>query len=371
MRVAVLTSSRADFGIYMPLLVELRDDPFFCLEIIAFGTHLSEMHGYTLNDILTSGFEVRHVLKTVPTNDTPEAIASSIGETIKIFSLFWREHKSNFDLIFCLGDRYEMFASVIAGIPFQLKFAHIHGGEITLGAIDNILRHSITLASKIHFAATSASADVIAKLTGLNTHIFNVGSLSLDNIGKLKLLSIDEFDYKWDIDLSIPTILTTFHPETVNFDRNGEYVDNLIESIHKLDNYQFLITMPNADTSSQIIRERFIQEFSDSKRVMLVENLGALSYFSAMNFCKLLIGNTSSGIIEAASFGKYVINLGDRQKGREYGPNVLQIPIICDQIVNAVNRIEKLACPGRNNIYFNGGAANQITKILKTIHGEI
>ena len=186
---------------------------------------------------------------------------------VKIFSLFWREHKSNFDLIFCLGDRYEMFASVIAGIPFQLKFAHIHGGEITLGAIDNILRHSITLASKVHFAATSASVDVIRKLTSLDMHIFNVGSLSLDNIGKLKLLSLDEFYNKWEIDLNVPTILTTFHPETVNFDRNREYADNLIASIHKLDTYQFLITMPNADTSSQIIRERFIQEFNDSKMV--------------------------------------------------------------------------------------------------------
>ncbi|MFN4976239.1 MAG: UDP-N-acetylglucosamine 2-epimerase [Bacteroidota bacterium] len=371
MRVAVLTSSRADFGIYMPLLVELRDDPFFCLEIIVFGTHLSEIHGYTINDIISSGFEASHLLETVPRCDSPEAIASSIGETIKKFSLFWKEHKSNFDLIFCLGDRYEMFASVIAGIPFQLKFAHIHGGEITLGAIDNILRHSITLASKVHFAATYASAEVIGKLTGHNKHIFNVGSLSLDNIEKLKLLSLDEFCYKWKIDLSIPTILTTFHPETVNFESNGEYAENLIASIHKLDTYQFLVTMPNADTSSQIIRERFIQEFNDSKRVVLVENLGAVSYFSAMKFCKLLLGNTSSGIIEAASFGKYVINLGDRQKGREYGPNVFHIPIICDQIVNAVKRIEKSANPGRNNLYYNGGAANQIVKILKTIQSEI
>jgi GDP/UDP-N,N'-diacetylbacillosamine 2-epimerase (hydrolysing) len=371
MKIGVLTSSRADFGIYLPLLLELSYDPFFHLEIIAFGTHLSHLHGYTINAILAAGFDVQHQLDTVPTKDTPAAIACSIGETIKLFSQFWSKQKDNFDVIFCLGDRYEMFAAVIAGVPFQLQFAHIHGGEITLGAIDNVFRHSITLASKFHFAATSASVNVIGKLTGDNKYIYNVGSLSLDNIGKLKLLSIDEFYNKWNIDLSIPTILTTFHPETVNFNNNSEYVDILIAAIKQLDTYQFLITMPNADTASQIIRERIIEEFNDSKRVVLVENLGAVSYFSAMELCRLLLGNTSSGIIEAASFGKYVINLGDRQKGRAYGTNVIQTPIICDQIVDAVKRIGKLTYVERGNIYYNGGATNQIIKILKSMDNEI
>jgi GDP/UDP-N,N'-diacetylbacillosamine 2-epimerase (hydrolysing) len=371
MKIGVLTSSRADFGIYLPLLRELSDDPFFHLEIIAFGTHLSHLHGYTINAIQAAGFDVQHQLDTVPTKDTPEAIASSIGETIKLFSQFWSKQKDNFDVIFCLGDRYEMFAAVVAGVPFQLQFAHIHGGEITLGAIDNVFRHSITLASRFHFAATSASVNVIGKLTGNNKYIYNVGSLSLDNIGKLKLLSAHEFYNKWNIDLSIPTILTTFHPETVNFEKNDEYAKSLVSAINELTEYQILVTMPNADTSSQSIRERFTKKFCKSKRVILVESLGTQSYFSAMSMCKFLLGNTSSGIIEAASFGKFVINVGDRQKGRVCGNNVIHEPISCSHIVAAVRRIEKLSGPVEENIYYNGGAVKAIVKILKSIVNEI
>jgi GDP/UDP-N,N'-diacetylbacillosamine 2-epimerase (hydrolysing) len=371
MKIGVLTSSRADFGIYLPLLRELRADSFFHLEIIAFGTHLSHLHGYTINGILGAGFDVQHQLDTVPTKDTPSAIACSIGETIKLFSQFWSKQKDNFDVIFCLGDRYEMFAAVIAGIPFQLQFAHIHGGETTLGAIDNVFRHAITLASKYHFAATSKSANLIKAITTNEQYIYNVGSLSLDLIGQLKLLTQVEFYEKWNIDLAKPTILTTFHPETVNFEKNDEYAKNLISAFEELNEYQFLVTMPNADTSSQSIRERLTKKFCKSKRVILVENLGTQSYFSAMSMCKFLLGNTSSGIIEAASFGKFVINVGDRQKGRVCGNNVIHEPISCSHIVAAVRRIEKLSGPDKENIYYNGGAVKAIVKILKSIVDEI
>src|SRR5690606_5753673 len=145
MRVAVLTSSRADFGIYLPLLNRLKEDPFFQLEIIAFGTHLSKFHGYTLDQIKESGFTTIHEISSLLTNDDEVSIATSFGLTVLKFADFWDKH--SYDWVLCLGDRFEMAAAVQAGIPFGVRFAHLHGGETTLGAIDNIYRHQTSLAS--------------------------------------------------------------------------------------------------------------------------------------------------------------------------------------------------------------------------------
>lgn len=367
MRIGVLTSSRADFGIYLPLLRSLQEDEFFDLSIIAFGTHLSGFYGETINSIKASGFEVAYQIESMILTDSPNAIASAVGLTSIKFADFWKDHASEFDLVFCLGDRYEMFAAVLAGLPFQVPFAHLHGGETTLGAIDNVFRHAITLASKYHFVATKDYADRVAGLVESESDIYHVGALSLDNIGKLSLLSVNEFKDKWNIDLAKKTILTTFHPETISVDKNGYYITQLVEAIDVLNDYQVLITMPNADTEGNVIRKILLEHFTGSDRVFLIENLGSQSYFSAMKNCSFLMGNTSSGIIEAASFGKYVINLGDRQKGRACGENVLQVQINKQDILDAVSAIEQSGSFTEDNIYYNGGAAHQIVKAIKEV----
>ncbi|WP_443936887.1 UDP-N-acetylglucosamine 2-epimerase [Pedobacter sp. MW01-1-1] len=368
MRIGVLTSSRADFGIYLPLLNRLRQDSFFELAIIAFGTHLSPFHGETVKQIQNNGFEVKHKVESMLLTDTPAAITTAIGLTTIKFADFWEKNKPEFDLVLCLGDRYEMFAAVTAGIPFQIPFAHIHGGETTLGAIDNVYRHAITLASKYHFVATKAYAERVADITASQTNITVVGALSLDNLSTLKLLSIDEFNSKWGIDLSIRTILCTFHPETVSYEANEEYADELIQAIKKLlPEYQVLVTMPNADTAGNIIRNALNSNFKNTENVFLIENLASQSYFTAMKYCSFLLGNTSSGIIEAASFGKYVINLGNRQKGRAAGHNVIHVKILKDDILAAVNSIGMMQTLNSQNIYWNGGATNKIIEHLKSI----
>ena len=172
MKIGVLTSSRADYGIYLPLLKKLKNDNFFNLEIIAFGTHLSENHGYTLKNIQSDGFEVKHKLKTIPKGDSPTDISLAIGETIKTFSAFWDKNK--FDLVMALGDRYEMFAAVMASVPFQVKIAHIHGGETTTGAIDDVFRHCITHASELHFASAEVYKKRIVELTGKKAGVYNI-----------------------------------------------------------------------------------------------------------------------------------------------------------------------------------------------------
>ena len=367
MNIAVLTSSRADFGIYLPLLNKIKEDSFFNLEIIAFGTHLSEKHGYTKSNILDNGFNIKHEIETTPNDDSEEAISKSIGETIIKFATFWAQNKNTYDLVLCLGDRYEMFAAVTAGITFNIKFAHIHAGEKTLGAIDNVFRHSITFASQIHFTSTDFYKDrVIEMLDSENKNVTNVGALSLDTLAEFNPMSLDEMKSKFKMDLSKPTILTTFHPETVNAECNEFYSTELVKFISNSSNYQFLITMPNADTAGQLVRNKLINGLSSNPNVFLLENMGSKGYFSAMTHCSFLLGNTSSGIIEAASFHKYVVNLGDRQKGRIHGDNVIDCKIECDEIKNAVQKVESLTKWNGSNPYFIGGASTKIIDILKT-----
>ncbi|WP_316826391.1 UDP-N-acetylglucosamine 2-epimerase [Pedobacter miscanthi] len=365
MKIGLLTSSRADFGIYLPLLKELVKDDFFELKIIAFGTHLSDFHGKTINQIENLGFNVSYTIESMLLTDSASSISTAIGLTTIKFADFWNKHSDSFELVFCLGDRYEMFAAVTAGIPFQIPFAHIHGGETTIGAIDNVFRHSITLASKCHFVSTQNHAKRVAQITGSEENIFDIGALSLDNLNDITLLSIKEFKSKWGIDLSLPTMLTTFHPETVAAEQNSHYAGQLVETLANLADYQVLVTMPNADTSGNIVRKALIDNFSNNKRVFLIENLGTQSYFSAMKYCSFLLGNTSSGIIEAASFNKYVINLGDRQKGRTAGGNIIHVPIDSSKIIEAVNKIGQDNSYTGENIYYKRNSAKLITNIVK------
>jgi GDP/UDP-N,N'-diacetylbacillosamine 2-epimerase (hydrolysing) len=222
------------------------------------------------------------------------------------------------------------------------------------------------LASKFHFASTIESVKRIEELTETTHNIFNVGALSLDNLKDIKLLTLEEFENKWGIDLSKKTILVTFHPETTSLTKNDLYSKELINAIIELGEFQFLITMPNADVESDVIRNNFIANFCDNRNVFLINNLGTQSSFTAMQYCSLLIGNTSSGIIEAASFKKYVINLGERQKGRTTGSNVIHTDIESSSIVSKVNEMANFIDFKGDNIYFNGGAAKKIVNILKS-----
>jgi GDP/UDP-N,N'-diacetylbacillosamine 2-epimerase (hydrolysing) len=367
MKIAILTSSRADFGIYMPLLKAIKSDDYFDLKIIAFGTHLSHFHGYTKNQIQETGLKVDYEIDSMMLSDSKEAIANAIGLTIIKFASFWKEHESDFDIVFCLGDRYEMFAAVISGLPFSIKFAHLHGGEKTLGAIDNVFRHSLTHASNVHFTSTKNHENRVKELIDEPNKVYNVGAISLDNILELDLLDVASFKRKWEIDMEKPTILVTFHPETVKAELNTKFAKEIVKIIVKNQQLQFLITMPNADTAGSIIRNIFLDELSHCSNVVMRENLGVQSYFSAMKHCKFLLGNTSSGIIEAASFKKFVINLGDRQKGRSCSKNVIHTNIIEKEIQSHINQLKSFPSFEKENIYFQVGSTAKIISILKQL----
>lgn len=366
MNIGILTSSRADFGIYLPLLKKLKSNQLFNIKIIAFGTHLSYFHGLTINEIEKEGFTVKYKIESLILGDSEESVSTTIGVTQIKFATFWSKEKNNFDIVFALGDRYEMYAAISAAIPFNIKFAHIHGGEKSLGAIDNIFRHAITLMSQYHFVSTNEYANRVKNLLDEPKNIFNVGALSLDSVQEIKLFSKKEIKEKWGVNFTNPTILLTLHPETIG-KKNKNNAIVVAEVIESLTKYHFIITMPNADYGGNEIREIFETKFRNTQRVKLIENFGTKGYFSCLKNCALVMGNSSSGIIEAASFKKYVINIGDRQKGRAVSNNVLHVKFDKQQILAAVNKIELLGNYKKNNIYWNGGAGNKIIEVLETL----
>ncbi|KRB57283.1 UDP-N-acetylglucosamine 2-epimerase [Flavobacterium sp. Root186] len=370
MKIGILTSSRADYGIYLPFLQKIKDDPFFELEIIAFGTHLSKNHGYTLNEIEVDKYNCVHTISALISNDDEESIVTSYGLTILKFADFWERNK--YDLVFCLGDRFEMSAAVQAGIVFGIRFAHFHGGETTLGAIDNIYRHQITLASSLHFTATDVFKEKVINLIGSSKEVYSVGSLSLNDIKDFRPIDKNEFYKKY----AIPEeefILVTFHPETISIKENFHFANEMKKALLSICKETFvIITMPNADTQGSVYRE-LIQELKKEMpdRFLLIENFGKQNYFSAMYYAKILLGNTSSGILEAASFGKYVVNVGDRQKGRVQSDNILNSDFKEESIISAVNIAMNKGKFEGDNVYFKDKAADNIIKIVKIFHENI
>lgn len=364
MKIGILTSSRADYGIYLPLLQKMKNDSFFEMEIIAFGTHLSKGHGYTLNDIIKDEYGCIHTISSLISNDDEQSIATSYGLTILKFADFWENYK--FDLVFCLGDRFEMSAAVQAGIPFGVKFAHIHGGETTLGAIDNVYRHQISLACSLHFTAADVFSERIESLIDSPESIFTVGSLSLNNIKNFIPIEKATFFETF----AMPNeefALITFHPETIALQDNVKYALEMKNALTVISKKMILvITMPNADTQGSIYREA-IQKLKNElpNRILLIENFGKANYFSAMYYARILVGNTSSGILEAASFGKYVVNVGDRQKGRAQSNNVLNCDFEENAIIKYVNEAANLKSYTGENIYFKQGVVDNIIKIVK------
>lgn len=364
MKIGVLTSSRADYGIYLPLLNVLKNDSFFELEIIAFGTHLSNFHGCSLDHITIDKYEKIHQISSLLLNDDEESIASSYGLTVLKFSNFWQHNK--YDLVFCLGDRFEMSAAVQAGIPFGVKFAHIHGGETTLGAIDNIYRHQISLASIMHFTSNEVHSNKVLEILGSNKNIYSVGALSLDEINSFQPIEKDQFYRTFDLEHG-KFALITFHPETVSVANNISYASEMKNGLLKaVEQINIVITMPNADTLGSVYRDAIFElKEACPNKVKLIENFGKINYFTAMHYASFLIGNTSSGIIEAASFSKYVINVGDRQKGRLQSKNVLNVEFDSEKISRRINEALKLGNYTGSNLYYKQGASRLIMNVLK------
>tara|TARA_B110000503_G_scaffold115300_1_gene173558 strand:+ start:2946 stop:4046 length:1101 start_codon:yes stop_codon:yes gene_type:complete len=364
MEIAILTSSRADFGFYKPLLTLLETQSEIKFKLVVFGTHLSAEHGFTVNEIKDSGYKIFSKVGAVPKGDRAIDIAKTVGNTHLKFAEFWENNK--YDLIICIGDRYEMFAAVSSSIPFNIPIAHISGGEETLGAVDNVYRHSLSIMAKYHFTNTKKNLEKVTQIIGTSKNVFHTGSLAVDNINNTKLLNSREFKETFDFNIDTPFILFTFHPETIDYHNNVEYsriINNFLIDL----NSEILVTMPNADTMGKVIRDQLIDAANKNKKIKIIESLGSKGYYTALKNCSMVVGNSSSGIIEAASFSKYVINLGNRQLGREYSNNIIHCKIDKKEIFKAIQLVKKLPKLSSLNIYGDGNASQRIISELKKI----
>lgn len=367
-KIGVLTSSRADYGIYLPLLKAIKKESFCKLEIIAFGTHLKNKFGRTVDQIISDGFNVKYCIDNLIHGDQALDIVKSYANTVDLFGDFWCEHGSTFDVIICLGDRFEMAAAVNAGIPFNMNFAHLHAGETSEGAIDNIYRTQITSACNSHFISLPQFQSRVEKIVGKKGTTTLTGAISLENLKTISLLNHEEFMKQWGIDLTIPSILLTVHPETIDYNKNHHYVKELEKTLMELSSrYQIVITMTNADTLGNLYRNMYHKVSHLRSNICIVENLGSQSYFSAMEMTQLLIGNSSSGIIEAASFQKYAINIGDRQKNRLCSKNVVNVPFNHKDIIKATDQYIDLKFNGEN-IYSYPEGISLILEKLKNLN---
>ncbi len=363
MKVKLLTSSRADYSIYTPLLKLLVKESKFEMEVVAFGSHLSSKYGSTVNAILKDKFAPVKQVETLVDGENSLSVSSGIGYTAQQFAKFWNENET--DLIICLGDRYEMFAAVAASVPFKIPVAHLHGGETTLGAMDECFRHSITMMSKYHFASTKPYAKKIEKLIGTKKNVFPVGALAIDTIKKFEPLTSLEFENQFGFKLESP-VLCTYHPVTKQKDDGLSELSALIKVLEK-EGSQVIVTMPNSDNSGNKIRLMWKQLAEKNKNVVLVESLGLKGYYTVLKNCKYCVGNSSSGIIEAASFGKYVVNIGERQKGRIAGKNVLHCKGTASGIKKSIQKALKSKHPGFKNVYGDGNTAKRVINILKKL----
>lgn len=372
-KIVFLTSSRADYGILRPLIKLLQQEDYFHPQIIVFGSHLSPTFGHTIEDIRKDQIEIIEEIQTLPSGDHTSDIIHSIGTTITSFTPVFKKLQNNIDLIICLGDRYEMMAAVIAASHFRTPIGHLHGGETTLGAMDNRYRHMISLNSTYHFCSAQKHLERLANLLDNDSYIYNVGALGIDNLIGFEPLPLNEMKEKFGIDFELPTLLVVYHPETEKYQLNDQKLQCLIDALTILNkDYQVVINMPNADVTGLTARERLNSFVQSSESIFGIEHFGSNGYFSAISYSKVLIGNSSSGIIEAASLSSRVVNIGDRQKGRAQSTNIQNVPFDSKLIVEATLTSIANGIFKDNNIYQSqsGATAIEIVSILKDILSE-
>ena len=365
-RVCVLTTSRADYGIYRSVLDWLQAESSIDLQLAVGGMHLSDAHGSSVDRIESDGYAIAARVPSMPTDDSDLAVADAMAAATSGFARALSDIRPDIALV--LGDRYEMHAGALAALPLRIPVAHIHGGDETEGAIDNSLRHSITKLSHLHFPATDLAATRIRLMGEPPERVHVVGAPALDSIAAHTPIPRAELLESVGM-ADTPFLLLTYHPETADGADPVPTFDTLLPAI--LDaGLPVLASMSNADRGGAELNTRFAEVAKEHPAFTLVPNLGAHRYYSAMHHAALMVGNSSSGIVEAASFHLPVVNIGDRQLGRERSPNTLDIPSDSEALRTALTHA--LSPDFRNslvdapNVYGDGRAAPRIGEALLT-----
>ncbi len=366
--IGVITAGRSDYGIYAPILRRIRACADLRLHLVVTGSHLSGDCGKTIEEIRRDGFTMGDRVDMLPAADTARGVAEAMGKGMKAFARIYARRR--LDLLLVLGDRFEMHAAVAAAVPFSLPVAHLHGGETTEGAMDELFRHSITKMSHLHFVATKLYRDRLLRMGEESWRVTVTGAPALDNLREMRLMSRACVEKKTGMNLDPPPLLATFHPVTLEQGRGSAQIEEVLAALDRA-GLPVLFTYPNVDMGSRIII-RTIQRFVDTHPdCRFAANLGTPLYFSMMKYAAAMVGNSSSGIIEAASFGLPVVNIGNRQGGRVHGRNVVDVACERARILAAIRRVTAPAfrktLKGMRNPYGDGRAAEKMVRILRTI----
>jgi len=321
-KICIFTGSRAEYGLLRGVIQEIQAAETLQLQILASGMHLSPEFGMTIQEIRADGFETDETIEILLSSDTPAAICKSMGLAMIGYGEALQRLKP--DMMLLLGDRFETFCMAAAAQVCRVPLTHIHGGETTEGAIDEAFRHSITKMSHLHFASCEAYRQRIIQLGEAPDRVFNVGALGVENIRRMSLMERSELAEAVGFNLEQPYFLVTFHPVTLEKSTSESQFQSLLEALDAFPEYNVIFTKANADMDGRVIN-RLIDEYAEKRpeRCLSVTSLGAYRYLSAMKYATAVIGNSSSGIIEAPSFKIPTVNIGDRQKGRVRGESVM------------------------------------------------
>ena len=365
-KIAVITTSRADYGIYKPILKQLKSSKKLDYYLMVSGTHLSKNHGYTIDQIKKDGHPIGAKLDIIEGENNAVSTDLIMANAISSFGREFSEKKP--DILLVLGDRYEMLAATLSAVPFNIMIAHIHGGEVSEGAIDDVYRHAITKISHIHFCSTKLSKRRIVQMGENPEYVFDFGAPSLDNLNDVKIINDKDLRSQFKIPQDKNFALVTYHPVTKELSKTEEQIENLLQSLGE-SNLFTVFTLANADSKGDIINNKIKDFVSSNSNSVIADNLGTQKYFSMMKHASVIIGNSSSGIIEAASFKTAVVNIGNRQKGREQSKNIINSGYSAEEINKAIevatSKDFQKNLNNVSNIYGNSTASVNISNILE------
>jgi len=366
-KVCVVTGTRAEFGLLRWLMKEINQHAQLELQVAVTGMHLSPEFGSTYQEIEAAGFTIDAKVEMLLSADSDTAVTKSMGLGVIGFADAYERLKP--DIVVVLGDRFEIFAATSAALIAGIPVAHLHGGESTEGAFDEAIRHSITKMSHLHFVAAEEYKNRVVQLGEYPERVFNVGGMGIDAIKRIRLLDREALEESMDFRLGDKNLLITFHPVTLEGeDSSTEQMQALLDAVAELDDTHLIFTMPNADTGGRELT-RMVREFVDSRdNASVYSSLGQLRYFSCLAQVDGVIGNSSSGLLEAPAFQIGTVNIGDRQKGRLKAKSVIDCEPSKAAISGAINKLYspqfKNSLHVVSNPYGNGGASKSIVKVL-------
>ena len=368
-KVAVFTGTRADYGLLRPLMKSIKEDESLELQTIVSGSHLEKSYGETWKNIIDDGFTLEAKINIYLDDDTPLGISNSLSKCV--YGVASAIDRLKPDLLIVLGDRYEAMAAAQAAMVSRIPIAHIHGGESTEGLIDEAIRHSITKMSHLHFVAAEDYRKKVIQLGEQPRRVEVVGASCLDNFNEMKFLDFKEIEKKLSTNLVRPIILGTYHPTTLDHELGLKEFENMLLALKNIQG-SIILTGSNADTESNDLRKILETHTKDFKNLILKENLGSQLYLSLMSQSDLVIGNSSSGIIEAPALGIPVVNIGNRQKGRLTSPGIINSSGDIDSILSSITKSltkEHLEISRKKiSPYGKPGSALRITDIIKKVN---